>query len=82
MKLEAKAFGIFVGLIWGIYMVGATIIELFRGQGDLLSLFGDIYFGYTPSFIGIFTGFVWGFIDGFIGGYLVAGLYNLISNGS
>ncbi len=77
MKLNAKAFALTCGLLWGIAVFIATIWLLIIGaSGKTISLLSAFYFGYQFSIVGAFVGLVWGFVDGAIGGLIFAFVYN------
>lgn len=77
MKLDGRALGLAVGLLWGGGVLVATLWVLVAGgDGRHLALLGRFYFGYSVTVVGAFVGLVWGFVDGFIGGWLTAWLYN------
>ena len=80
MKLNKVAFGLSVGIIWGLAIFIITNFRLLTGgEGQTLSKLGAFYFGYTYSFVGSFIGLFWGFVDGLIGGWLLALLYNFFA---
>lgn len=78
MKLSKKALGLAAGIVWGAGIFLATNFLLLRGtEGVLISGLGNIYLGYSFSFLGSIIGLIWGFVDGFITGWLLAFFYNL-----
>ncbi|MBW2969860.1 hypothetical protein KY319_01930 [Candidatus Woesearchaeota archaeon] len=75
--LNAKAFGLAGGIIWGAVMAVTTILFLLIGyDGALLSIFVEIYPGYSMSWLGVVVGAVYGFVDAGIGCWLFALIYN------
>ncbi len=77
MELRRRAFGIAVGLTWGLSVLLVTWwLLLWNSTGFTISKIGSIFWGYTYSWIGGIVGFVWGFIYGFIVGFLIALFYN------
>lgn len=79
MKLDARAFALTCGLVWGLGLFCLTWwVIAFDGSTGEITWIGRIYRGYTISPIGSLVGMVWGFFDGLIGGALVAWLYNLL----
>ncbi|MBC8402750.1 MAG: bacteriophage holin [Candidatus Marinimicrobia bacterium] len=77
MKLNAKAFALTCGLVWGIGLMLITWwIMLMDGATGEITFIGKVYRGYSISFGGSFMGLVWGLIDGAIGGAILAGIYN------
>jgi len=78
MKLSKKAFGLTAGILWGVAIFIATNFLLFKGSGGtVICGLGNIYLGYSFSFMGSLFGLIWGFINGFIAGWLFAFFYNL-----
>lgn len=76
MRLNQKAFGLAVGILWGAGVVIATIVTIVMGGGAHLELLGKFYLGYSVSYGGAVIGLIYGFVDGFICGWLLAWLYN------
>ena len=80
MSLNAKAFGLACGILWGLVIFVATVWLLVRGYGGAQIMTLDhFYIGYSYSYVGAVVGAIWGFIDGFIGGWLFAWLYNKLA---
>lgn len=80
MKLNTKAFGLSIGIVWGISVFLLTIWSLVMGyEGKTLEKLSKVYLGFSVSYLGAVIGLIWGFIDGFIGGAVVAWLYNKFS---
>ena len=79
-KLDIKAFGLALGIVWGaaMFLLGLTTMWWNWGEG-LQFIFGTLYIGYKPTFLGSIIGGVWGFIDAGIGGVVVAWLYNKLT---
>jgi hypothetical protein len=77
MKINTKAFALSLGIIWGlaVFMLTAWFL-IMHYQGNLLSLLGGIYLGYTVSWIGAFVGLIYGFVDGLIFGAVFGFFYN------
>jgi hypothetical protein len=77
MKLNAKAFALSAGIIWGVAVFLVTTISLLRGgHGDTLSRLGQIYIGYSFSFVGSIVGLIWGFVTMFVAAWIFVVLYN------
>ena len=75
-QLNAKKFGLGLGILCAI---GCFLLGLFSlgGYGaEIVNLIGTVYIGYQPTFWGSVLGAIYGFIDGFIGGWLLALIYN------
>ena len=80
MKLNAKALGLALGIMWAIVLFLATIVILAKGTGgEHLKLLGKFYPGYSVSAVGLILALIWGFISAFIFGWLVGLLYNAFS---
>ena len=77
MRLNAKAFALTCGVLWGATILFATAwLLIFGYQGQLMQQLDHFYFGYSVSWLGAVIGGIWGFCDGFIGGWVFAWLYN------
>lgn len=80
MKLDVRAFGIAVGLIWGFGLFVLTWwIMAFEGATGDPTFIGLVYRGYAISPVGSVIGLVWGLVDGFVGGVIFAWLYNRLA---
>ena len=78
-RLNARAWGIAVGLLLGGGLFLATIILVVRGgphMGLHLNLLGVYFPGYSVSVGGSFVGFVYGFVLGYILGRIIGTVYN------
>jgi hypothetical protein len=76
-KLNVKALGLSIGIVWGGGMLLLGLMTLFSNWGiDLIILIGSVYIGYNSTLGGILIGTIWGFCDGAIFGLLIAWLYN------
>ena len=82
MKLSKKAFGLALGVLWGVIVFLATIYVLIKGGGTTLVLLQQFYVGYDISFVGGILGLIYGFVHGFICGWIFAWLYNAFSKTS
>jgi hypothetical protein len=76
MKLDKKAFGLALGLLWGFGLLIATLWATIAQGGAHLGLLNRFYIGYSVSYLGAVVGLIYGFVDGFICGWLLAWLYN------
>lgn len=77
MRLNAKALGLALGILWGLSVFLATAwIVFIGGPGDTLDTLGAFYIGYDVSWTGAVVGLGYGFVDGLIGGLLLAWIYN------
>ena len=76
-KLNAKAFGLSLGIIWAVFLAILIVIASFSGWGtDFVNGIGKLYIGVNVSITGAIIALPWAFVDAFIGGYLIAWLYN------
>ncbi len=76
-KLNVKAMGLALGILWGglIFLLGLTVM-FFNWGGAWVDLMASIYIGYKATWLGSIIGGIWGFFDAGIGGVVVAWLYN------
>jgi len=80
MPLQVRAFGFAVGVVWGIIILGATLVVALKGAGgEHLGRLGLFYPGYRVTPLGSAIGFIWGLISGFLAGALMAWVYNKAS---
>ena len=79
MKLNAKAFGLAVGLVKGTVVCLATLFVTYMEGGTTLGLLERFYIGYDVSYKGAFIGLAYGLVDGFILGFIVSSLYNIFA---
>lgn len=82
LRLNARAWGIALGLTFGAGLFIATNILLLKGGdvvGPNLALLGVYLPGYSVSFIGSLIGFVYMFVIGYGFGRLVGEVYNRIA---
>ena len=80
MELRKRAFGLAIGLFWGLVILLGTWFLLLRGSpGEVFSKASSFYIGYSYSWGGAVMGFVWGFVWGFIGGVLIAWFYDIFA---
>ena len=76
-KLDVKALGLSLGIIWGASVALMGFICMFSGWGcSFVSALGNFYIGYKPTFLGCIIGGIFGFLDMGIGGVIIAWLYN------
>jgi hypothetical protein len=82
LQLNARAWGIAVGLILGGGLLVATNILVFRGgpePGRHLGLLAAFLPGYSVSVFGSVIGFVYLFVGGYAIGRLIGSVYNFIA---
>ena len=79
MKLNAKAFGLAVGVVWGLIVLVATIVLTVKASGgEHISRLSIFYPWYGLSYVGALIGFVWSLIYGFVAGVIFAWVYNKV----
>ncbi len=79
MSLNAKAFGLTAGIIWGLMLLVTTLISVSTGYFTVfLNIFVSIYPGYNISPLGSIIGLIYGFLDACIGFYIFARIYNML----
>ncbi len=79
LRLNARAWGITVGLLFGGGLFLATLILVLKGGptvGQHLGLLASYFPGYRVSVLGSFIGFVYGFVLGYGIGRVVGSVYN------
>ena len=77
--LNAKAFGVTLGLLTGLLIFIATNWLVLKGGaqvGPNLQLLSQYFIGYRVTFWGSFIGFAYGFILGTLCGALIGWIYN------
>ncbi|MDD5568716.1 MAG: bacteriophage holin [Candidatus Omnitrophica bacterium] len=76
-KLDAKAFGLALGIVWGgiTFLLGILDMLYFWGNswGKMMTM---VYLGYNPTLIGCIIAAVWGFVYAWVFGFMVALMYN------
>lgn len=80
--LNAKAFGLVLGLLCGIIIFIATNWLVLKGGKQIglhLMLLSQYFIGYRVTFLGSFIGFAYGFALGTLSGALIGWLYNMIA---
>jgi hypothetical protein len=79
VRLNGRAWGIALGLLFGVGLFLATLILVLRGGEDVGQHLGllSIYFpGYDVSVPGAFIGFAYAFVVGYAIGRLICLFYN------
>ena len=79
IKFNVWAFGVALGIVWGLSMLIAGWTSIFGWGAMFVNTMSSVYLGYIPSFGGGIVGAIWGFVDGFIGGVLLSFIYNRIA---
>ncbi len=76
-KLDIKAFGWALGIVWGgvTFLLGLLDTLYFWGSswGKMMTM---VYIGYRPTIIGSIIGALWGFVYASLLGLSVAWMYN------
>lgn len=76
-KLDVKAFGFALGIVWGglMFLLGLADMLYFWGNtwGRMMSM---VYVGYRPTVLGSVVGAIWGFVYAGLLGSAVAWMYN------
>ena len=79
LRLNARAWGIATGMLFGLLIFFATNFLVVRGgenAGQHLRLLRVFFPGYTVSFVGSLVGFVYAFVVGYALGRLIGLVYN------
>jgi hypothetical protein len=82
MRLNARAWGIATGLMFGGGLFLATIFLVIRGGptvGQHLQLLSVFFPGYQVTGLGAFVGFVYGFVLGYALGRVIGSVYNRLA---
>ena len=78
-RLNARAWGIAVGLLFGGGLFLATIVLVIKGGphvGAHLELLSNYFPGYRVTVVGSLVGFVYGFVLGYGTGRLIGTVYD------
>lgn len=84
LRLNARAWGIAVGLVFGMGLFLATMILLMKGGlqvGAHLGLLGKLLPGYSVTVGGAFIGFGYAFVIGYAIGRMIGSVYNALARG-
>ena len=82
-RLNARVWGVSVGLVAGLMLFLATNILILRGGevvGPHLALLGLLLPGYRVTFVGSLIGFVYAFVIGYAIGRLIGVVYNAVTD--
>lgn len=82
MRLNARAWGISTGLLFGGGLFLATVFLVIRGGptvGRHLSMLRVFFPGYSVTWLGAFVGFVYAFVIGYGLGRIIGSVYNRIA---
>ena len=78
-RLNGRAWGIAIGLLFGGGLFLATVILVMKGGPDAgahLGLLRAYFPGYSVSTVGSFIGFIYGFVLGYAIGRVIGTVYN------
>jgi hypothetical protein len=81
-RLNARAWGVAMGLLCGLGLFLATNILLLKGGpviGPRLALLGVYLPGYKVTFGGSLIGLGYGLVLGFVAGWLMGWVYNSVA---
>lgn len=84
LRLNARAWGIAVGLVFGLGLFLATVVLLMKGGlevGAHLGLLGKLLPGYSVTVGGAFIGFGYAFVIGYAIGRIIGSVYNALARG-
>jgi hypothetical protein len=82
LRLNARAWGIAIGLLFGSALFLGTIVLVMRGGpnvGPHLGMLGVFLPGYTVTVAGAFIGFAYAFVIGYAIGRLIGLVYNALA---
>ena len=81
MKLNIKAFGLALGIVWAVgVMIMGIIVMIFQNYGaGFVDALGSLYIGYKATVLGVVIGGAWAFVDAGIFGLVVAWVYNKLA---
>ena len=80
MRLNGRAWGMAIGLLFGLGLFVATVILVLKGGdnvGQHLGLLSVYFPGYDVSFLGACIGFAYAWVVGYATGRLICIFYNL-----
>jgi hypothetical protein len=78
-SLNARAWGMSVGLVLGLGLLIATNVLVLKGGpnvGAHLKLLANYFPGYSVTFLGSLVGFIYAFVLGYILGRVIASVYD------
>lgn len=82
LKLNARAWGVAIGLLMGTLLFVATVFLIVKGGptvGPHLSLIGAYLPGYHVTWGGAVVGFLYLFVIGYVIGVIIGGVYNALA---
>jgi hypothetical protein len=81
-RLNGHAWGMALGVLFGLALLVATLILVVRGGEDVgqhLGLLSSYFWGYDVTYVGSLVGFVYAFVVGYLTGRVICGVYNRAS---
>ena len=78
-RMNARAWGIAMGLVLGLGLLIATNVLVLKGGPDVgqhLSLLANYFPGYSVTFVGSLVGFVYAFVLGYGLGRIIGTVYD------
>jgi tetrahydromethanopterin S-methyltransferase subunit G len=84
LRLNARAWGIAVGAVFGLILFVATLLLIIEGGPDVglhLALLGKLLPGYRVTVGGAFIGFGYMFVIGYAIGRVIGIVYNFLARG-
>jgi tetrahydromethanopterin S-methyltransferase subunit G len=84
LRLNARAWGMAVGVVFGIGLLLATLLLIIEGGKDVgphLALLGKLLPGYRVTVGGAFIGFAYMFVIGYAVGRMIGIVYNFLARG-
>src|SRR4026209_1961402 len=82
LRLNARAWGISAGLLFGVGLFLATVFLVIRGGPNLgqhLSMLRVFFPGYSVTWLRAFVGFISGFVLGYGLGRIVGSVYTRLA---
>lgn len=82
LRLNARAWGIAMGLLFGLGLFIATNFLVLKGGAEVgphLSLLAVYFPGYRVTFLGSIIGFIYAFVLGYALGRLIGTVYNRLT---
>jgi hypothetical protein len=82
LRLNARAWGIALGLLFGLGLFAATIVLVLQGGptvGRHLGLLSAFFPGYRVTLAGSLIGFVYAFVLGYGVGWTIGRVYNALA---
>lgn len=78
-RISGRAWGISLGVLFGLVLFVATNILVLRGGEDVgahLGLLSNYFPFYDVTFVGSLVGFVYSFVIGYVTGRVICAVYN------